>query len=95
MPLGPTGAGVSMTGTDGESRMVIFAGTIMTVAGWTGTCRSGVSCWMCGCKQCIILQCEDYELDFSVSRAWYGGDFAAIVGECECQGGMEWDNHEL
>jgi len=41
------------------------------------------------------LQCEDYELDFSVSRAWYGGDFAAIVGECECQGGMEWDNHEL
>merc|ERR1711892_694612 len=41
------------------------------------------------------LQCEDYELDFSVSRAWYGGDFAAIVGECECQGGMEWDGREL
>eukprot|EP00090_Calanus_glacialis_P028914 TRINITY_DN46358_c0_g1_i1.p1 TRINITY_DN46358_c0_g1~~TRINITY_DN46358_c0_g1_i1.p1 ORF type:complete len:202 (-),score=57.48 TRINITY_DN46358_c0_g1_i1:95-700(-) len=41
------------------------------------------------------LQCEDYELDFSVSRAWYGGDFAAIVGECECQGGMVWDDREL
>merc|ERR1719312_1533962 len=41
------------------------------------------------------LQCEDYELDFSPVRAWYGGDFAAIVGQCDCQGGMEWDNREL
>lgn len=41
------------------------------------------------------LQCEDYELDFSPMRAWYGGDFAAIVGQCDCQGGMVWDNYEL
>ena len=30
-----------------------------------------------------------------MSRAWYGGDFAAIVGECECQGGMVWNDNEL
>eukprot|EP00092_Neocalanus_flemingeri_P035959 GFUD01039152.1.p1 GENE.GFUD01039152.1~~GFUD01039152.1.p1 ORF type:complete len:195 (+),score=49.27 GFUD01039152.1:81-665(+) len=41
------------------------------------------------------LQCEDYNLVFSYSRAWYGGDFAAIVGECECQGGMVWNDYEL
>jgi len=41
------------------------------------------------------LECEDYELDFSPVRAWYGGDFAAIVGQCDCRGGMEWDNREL
>lgn len=33
------------------------------------------------------MYCQDYELDFSVSRSWYGGDFASIVGECSCPHG--------
>ena len=41
------------------------------------------------------LFCQDYELDFSPSRAWFGGDFASIVGKCQCGGGMEWDNGDL
>ena len=54
-------------------------------------CRSSLDCtWM---DQ--NMQCEDYELDFSPVRAWYGGDFAAIIGQCDCRGGMEWDNREL
>jgi len=33
------------------------------------------------------MYCQDYELDFSISRTWYGGDFASIVGECSCPHG--------
>ena len=39
LPTGHTRAGAFKTGTGGESRMDIFAGTIMIVTGWTGTCR--------------------------------------------------------
>ena len=41
------------------------------------------------------LLCQDYELDISPSRAWFGGDFASIVGKCQCGGGLEWNNSEL
>jgi len=54
-------------------------------------CRSTLDCtWMDH-----NMQCEDYELDFSMNRGWFGGDYLAIVGECECRGGMKWDNWEL
>ena len=41
------------------------------------------------------LLCQDYDLDLSISRAWFGGDFASIRGKCQCRDGMEWDNYEL
>jgi len=41
------------------------------------------------------LDCEDYELDFSPTRAWFGGDFAAIIGECDCPDNMQWNNYEV
>ena len=54
-------------------------------------CRTTADCnWMDR-----YLLCEDYELDVSVSRAWFGGDFASIRGKCQCDDGMEWDNYEL
>ena len=54
-------------------------------------CRTTADCsWMDR-----NLHCEDYELDLSVSRAWFGGDFASIRGKCQCDDGMDWDNYEL
>jgi len=41
------------------------------------------------------LYCQDYELDFSPSRAWFGGDFASIIGECACPRGSVFNNYEL
>jgi len=41
------------------------------------------------------LYCQDYELDFSPSRAWFGGDFASIIGECACPRGMYFDQREM
>ena len=41
------------------------------------------------------LLCQDYELDISPSRAWFGGDLASIRGKCQCRDGMDWDNYEL
>jgi len=41
------------------------------------------------------LYCQDYELDFSPTRAWFGGDFAAIIGECACPHGMRWDDWDM
>ena len=41
------------------------------------------------------LLCQDYEMDISPSRAWFGGDLASIRGACQCRDGMEWDNYEL
>merc|ERR1719495_881817 len=38
------------------------------------------------------LYCQDYELDFSPSRAWFGGDFASIVGTCACPRGWFFDD---
>ena len=31
------------------------------------------------------LICQDYEMDFSMDRGWFGGDYLAIIGECECR----------
>jgi len=41
------------------------------------------------------LYCQDYELKFTPSALWFGGDAASIVGECACPRGMVWDNYEL
>ena len=30
-----------------------------------------------------------------MSRAWFGGDWAAIVGECACPGGMFFNDNEM
>ena len=30
-----------------------------------------------------------------LQRAWFGGDFASIVGECACPRGMYFDQHEM
>ena len=54
-------------------------------------CRSNNDCgWLDD-----DLQCQDYEFDFSVSRGWFGGRYADIVGECECRDGLVWDDSEL
>jgi len=41
------------------------------------------------------MYCQDYELDFSPSRAWFGGDFASIIGECACPHGSTFNNYEM
>ena len=41
------------------------------------------------------LLCRSHQLDFSPSTAWFGGDFASIVGWCECKDGLGWTNYEL
>jgi len=41
------------------------------------------------------LICQDYEMDFSMDRGWFGGDYLAIIGDCECRRGMDFDNWEL
>merc|ERR1719295_1448065 len=40
------------------------------------------------------LECQDYELDFDINRGWFGGDYLAIVGACECRTG-QWDDRQL
>ena len=41
------------------------------------------------------LLCQDYEIDVSISQAWFGGDLVSIKGKCQCGGEMEWDDYEL
>jgi len=41
------------------------------------------------------LYCQDYELKFTPTAAWFGGDVASIVGECACPHGMNWNDYEL
>ena len=54
-------------------------------------CRNSQDCtWMDP-----SMHCEDYEIDFDISRGWYGGDYLAVVGECECDTWSKWDNWEL
>ena len=54
-------------------------------------CRNNQDCtWMDP-----SMHCEDYELDFNINRGWYGGDYLAVVGECECDTWSRWDNWEL
>ena len=30
-----------------------------------------------------------------MTRAWFGGDWAAIIGECNCPNGMVFNDNEL
>ena len=54
-------------------------------------CRNNQDCsWMDP-----SMHCEDYEIDFDINRGWYGGDYLAVVGECECDTWSRWDNWEL
>ena len=54
-------------------------------------CRNNQDCtWMDR-----SMHCEDYELDFNINRGWYGGDYLAVVGECECDTWSRWDNWDL
>jgi len=41
------------------------------------------------------LNCEDYELDFSPARGWFGGDTVSIRGECTCEEGYTWNENQL
>ena len=41
------------------------------------------------------LQCEDLNINFTVSRDWFGGRFADIVGQCECGKGKVWEELEV
>ena len=41
------------------------------------------------------LYCQDYDLDFSPSNAWFGGDVARIVGECACPPGMVFNDSQM
>lgn len=41
------------------------------------------------------LDCQDYELDFTPSALWFGGDIARIVGECSCPPNTVWNESEL
>ena len=31
----------------------------------------------------------------NLQRAWFGGDFASIIGECACPMGSIWNDNEL
>ena len=54
-------------------------------------CRSDRDCaWLE-----VNLLCQQYQLDFSPSPVWFGGDFASIVGTCQCRQGLVWTNSEL
>jgi len=54
-------------------------------------CRSNDDCkWFDG-----NLNCEDYELDFSPARGWFGGDTVSIRGECTCEQGYRWNEQQL
>ena len=45
------------------------------------------------------FQCSDYKINgklgFTPSIDWFNGDFASIVGQCECPENMDWDDYEL
>lgn len=41
------------------------------------------------------LYCQDYELKFTPTAAWFGGDVASIVGECACPRGMVWNDYQV
>ena len=42
-----------------------------------------------------IFQCSKYELGFTPDSAWFNGDSASIIGQCECPDSMDWDNWEM
>jgi len=41
------------------------------------------------------FQCSDYELTFTPSSFWFGGDFAKIRGQCECRDGWDWADRDF
>merc|ERR1711962_898926 len=43
-------------------------------------CRNDNDCWISP-----GLECQDYELDFTPSAAWFGGDVVSIRGSCDCR----------
>ena len=43
----------------------------------------------------ISAQCSTYALDFTPDPAWFNGDSASIVGQCECPENMDWDDWEM
>lgn len=51
-------------------------------------CRNNADCWLDP-----QLECQDYELDFSINRGWFGGDYLAIRGQCQCRNGF-WFNED-
>merc|ERR1712089_101868 len=51
-------------------------------------CRNNADCWLDP-----QLECQDYELDFSINRGWFGGDYLAIRGQCQCRTGF-WFNED-
>ena len=55
-------------------------------------CRTSADCaWLDN-----NLACEDYEVKFTpISKLWFGGDWASIRGECNCQAGLLWNGNEL
>ena len=42
-----------------------------------------------------LFQCSKYELGFTPDSAWFNGDSASIIGQCECPDNMDWDNWEM
>ena len=54
-------------------------------------CRSNKDCqWIDD-----NLNCEDYELEFTPSAGWFGGDTVSISGECTCEQGLFWNDDDL
>ena len=43
----------------------------------------------------IYSQCSTYKMSFTPDPAWFNGDYALIVGQCECPQDMDWDDSEL
>jgi len=53
-------------------------------------CRTDADCWLDP-----QLECADYEFDFSISRAWFGGDWMSVRGQCQCRSGLWFDDNDL
>ena len=58
-----------------------------------------LSCMIAKSKICDLInisaQCSTYALDFTPDPAWFNGDSASIVGQCECPENMDWDDWEM
>jgi len=52
-------------------------------------CRTDEDCWMDS-----NLACARNDMDFEVDHKWFGGDWAKIIGQCECTVG-QWDQEQL
>jgi len=52
-------------------------------------CRNDNDCWISP-----DLECQDYELDFTPSAAWFGGDVLSIRGSCDCRDGFYFNGND-